>query len=188
MMEILFGDGALGDFFSSDLYVYQVSREEVEKLEFEKLNEVMDMLKVLGEVARGKLAIIFNGYDHMPDEIYEIEDIRKWCNCLVDHYPEIFYFLTPHFEQNAAMIAACIGDIEVVSLGPALSPIEYAIMGIEPPMKQLTISLSQLLSQKIGKGTIDYGYSIGVHPSIIGDVISSIPGLHPDWAKNLIND
>lgn len=148
----------------NSLIVFQVEKEDISTLSLERAEKTLSTLKETGKPARGALAIMFSGYDDIPDEVFEIPAIREWSAKFVDRNPEVFYFLNREL-QSDQMILTTLCDVSSFHVGEATkSPEEYYKSGIDPmdlPKKQLQLSLPDGLREKITSAVIIYGDSVG---------------------------
>jgi hypothetical protein len=132
--------------------VYQISKEYVLSQNIKPIEKlILSMLKYKDQV-RGNLILQFDGYDSVPDEIYEIPEIRSYVSKVVQRFPYIFYYLS-QLDNLHAQWLACLGDVEVVYIGELCkSPEEYRRINItadELPQKGMHITLPAPLKEKI---------------------------------------
>ena len=150
--------------FSDSLIVFNVSKKDIETLNMSNIETLLETLYKQGKKACGNLVITFSGYDDIPDEVYEIPEIRKWSAKFIELHPEVFYFLN-HFLEADQIILTTLCDLTAIHVGePTKSPIEYAEMGIDPsdiPQKQIELTLPAGLRERITKAVMDYGRKIG---------------------------
>ncbi len=156
-----------------------ISKECVEQGNFEAVEIIIKYLKTLGTNAEGSLAITFDEYNDVREEVFEIPEIRAWSKTLVERYPYIFYFLT-ELDDNIHMIAANIGDVKMITTGDKLSPLEYASLGIsreQVPKALLRITIPKEMSMKIINGVVGYCATLGVNPAEINNLLAIMPWL-----------
>lgn len=89
---------------------FSVAREEVETFNYERLAFVFSLLKEIKTKAFRKLLITFDGYEDTPEEIFEIDAIKKYMFRLFFNYPHMFYYIST-FDLNMKILLACIGDV-----------------------------------------------------------------------------
>ena len=73
---------------------------------------------------RGRVDLSFHGYSNDPRELYEIHEVRQFCNKLDEAFPYWFYFLSTEGVM-LGVIACCLCSVtklapERVSFGPDL--------------------------------------------------------------------
>lgn len=145
------------------IVVFQVEKEEIKTLQFKRIEKTLKQLRKLGKKARNSLLITFGGYDDVPDEIYEIPEIRRWTAKFVKRNPEVFYYLCRELEGDQ-IILTTLCDLSSFYVGePTKSPNEYYKEGINPedlPKKQLELILPDGLRESIEKGVYALGESI----------------------------
>lgn len=88
--------------------ILNVSREDVEKGRLE--NYLREFKKYEKKRLRGKITIIFNGYEHDRREVYQVREITNWVDRLLKNVPHLFYFLS---RENYAMRIAffCLSEV-----------------------------------------------------------------------------
>jgi hypothetical protein len=152
------------EFNDRQLMVYNVEKEEIKTLNFKRIEKLMASLKKEGAKFRSSLVITFGGYDDVPEEIYEIPEIRKWSAKFVKRNPEVFYFLNRELEGDQ-IILTTLCDLTSLHVGEATkSPDEYAREGIDPtklPQKLVELILPDGLREDISKAVREYGEHIG---------------------------
>lgn len=149
---------------SDKLIVYEVLKEDLLAMRFDKIENLLKTLKKSGKSANSSLMIIFSGYDDVPDEVYEIPAIRNWTGELIKRNPEIFYYLNRDLQGDQIFLST-LCDVESFHVGEATrSPDEYFKLGINPmnlPKKQLRLKLPDGLRDKISKAVRQHGESVG---------------------------
>jgi hypothetical protein len=81
-----------------------IEREETERLDISRVVTVVNALVKAGKEARGRLVITFSGYDDIPDEVFEIPEIRKYVEKVYDRFPYIFYYLNQVVEGHVHFV------------------------------------------------------------------------------------
>ncbi|MNO24676.1 hypothetical protein D3C76_145020 [compost metagenome] len=117
--------------------VLNVSREDVEKGRLE--NYLREFKKYEKKRLRGKVTLIFNGYELDRREIYQIREITNWVDRLLKNVPYLFYFLS---RENYSMRIAFFCLSEVVGR----SGVEVSI----------TKELGRRLIEKVVKSAVVY--------------------------------
>lgn len=95
----------------ADIILYSASKDEVINRDFKRIRKNLDILKMAGKSAKGKLFLAFDGYENDIREIYMIPEIRRYVKTIWEEYKYIFYFLTS-FDNNKAIVFACINDFK----------------------------------------------------------------------------
>ena len=65
---------------------------------------------------QGKVAVLFEGYDDDPREVYEIPEVRRFCATLDRRFPYWFYFLTT-VTDNLKVMTFCLVRVKVIRPG-----------------------------------------------------------------------
>lgn len=104
-------------------YVFAtIEREEIESLNINNfVSLIHDCRKTMGKSARQKILPMFSGYDHIPDEVYEIKEIRQWVGMVFEKLPYLLYYISTE-DQLDQLLLACILDVETIFVGEKLSP------------------------------------------------------------------
>lgn len=105
------GDIAVTPALNADtegITVLNVAREDVEKGRLE--NYLREFKKYEKKRLRGKVTLIFNGYELERREIYQIREITNWVDRLLKNIPYLFYFLS---RENYSMRIAffCLAEV-----------------------------------------------------------------------------
>ncbi len=175
-----FGENIDADtIINNDLIVLNISRKQVEESDLSFIERHVVLLQQCGVNAKQKVILLFEGYDNISAEIYEISALRSWMAKVIGKFPFLFYYISS-FDNNSGMIAACIADVTKVSFGPQLTIGEYAKLGYFPPnlpKVHLAIKIPIELRNIIITATIEHGKSIGEKQNSITSLLNSIPGL-----------
>lgn len=162
------------------LFVLPVKRSHVEAGYTGQVQKALAVLREHGAKVRQSMVFSFEGYDDVPDEVYEIQDVRRWCGKVVEKFPYIFYYLAP-FPGGLVEFTACLGDVEVIKPLCLRKPTnlltpEEMMTGIP-----LHITLPIALARTIASATLRYGINeMGESEESILQLIQRVPGLNPD--------
>jgi hypothetical protein len=96
------------DVHTAGTTVLNVSREDVEKGRLE--NYLREFKKYEKKRLKGKIVLIFNGYEQDRREVYQVREITNWVDRLLKNVPHLFYFLS---RDNYAMRIAffCLSEV-----------------------------------------------------------------------------
>lgn len=111
------------------LFICHISRKEVETCDLQRVLSIVDAFEHFGRNARGKLVILFSGYDHIPQEIYEIPAIRAWVAELFAQKPHCLYFVTT-LQNIFQLLIACVANIQTFK---SLDPVAPVVLNISVP-------------------------------------------------------
>lgn len=143
----------------NDLINVAVSRNEVENLDLERMSRIFKTFEKCKKKAKQKMLLTFDGYDHLPDEIYEIKEIRIFVNKLFNIFPHMFYFLS-NIDANNRLVLACLCDTTSFIRGEKKSLNDILLNGEEFNRLVLDYKIPMSIGSKISSNTINYGLSI----------------------------
>lgn len=165
-------------------YLYAIDPQEVKFKSMSGIRTLLQGLKVIGPSAHKKLVLSFSGYDDIPDELYEIQEVRFFIYRMLRDYPEVLYFIDPGTEMIIILMAA-IGDLEVKYSGePTLSPEEYHEKGYgfeDLPRKYFNyIRVPEQVKKNLIAKLLEFGQKIG-DPEGVQEVIFEIEFITKEW-------
>lgn len=151
------------DLQSATTIFFAITNRETQKLDFTRLSKLLKTLEKRPDKGFGTLVLTFDGYDDIPDEIYEIKAIRDWVHQLFIKFPYILYFIDETAEGFSVLLP-CLGDVEAVHSSERHSPEEFIRRGINPltdvPKVNVVIKLNNSMNIKIISGLKHYGKRI----------------------------
>lgn len=164
---------SLEDIRRAKIIIHNISKTEVQAKDYSMVAILFDKLHQLKTEARGKLILQFAGYDDIPDEIYEIPEIREYVMGMFQRWPEMFYFLTQE-DVIYRVILACIVDVAIVH--------DIEKKGIDRVIfdgEQLTpvyfkLSIPDNIREAIRIKLKEYGRKIGESEEVMNEVIENI--------------
>ena len=133
---------------SNDLIAYQFSRDRVESSDAKDFLSRFGTLHLpTGEqlgIMMNSLALMIEGYDEDPREIYAIPEIRRFYQQLWKKWPYWLYFCNLDTENLMMMVMCCLGSLDALKVKDqsqvkvSISPLEVIqfISGGFVPMKQ----------------------------------------------------
>jgi hypothetical protein len=108
------------------MFFYNVDKEdETEKLNFEGLDMFFHTLDKLGKRAFGSAIIMFDGYNDIVTELYEIPEVRAFVKELFERYPHVLNYINFDLEGQKHLLT-CLFDVEVFYQGERLTFDEHA--------------------------------------------------------------
>jgi hypothetical protein len=139
------------------LYVIQIPREDVEKLDISMATQTIKQLEKIGSQSQ-TIELTFSGYDETTDEVFEISAIRKWVTKLLKIAPEILYYSSLKIGTTTRLLA-CVYDMETVSEKRmnAHEVNEYMIENGSIPKQPVWISIPEKERMKIYSNLRNYG-------------------------------
>lgn len=94
-----------------EFIIIEIKKHDIEKKRFQQVEDLFNTLKSDHDRYFQTLHFVFDGYNHDPREIFEIEAIRQWTLELIKKYPEVLFFM--EYEQRGFQnIILCIGVVE----------------------------------------------------------------------------
>jgi hypothetical protein len=98
-------------------FVYlPISKKEVKEKNFDHISEVFKGFKEAGIKGKKKLIITFSGYETIPDEIFEIIEIREYVEEIFNRYPYFLYYITGE-SGLSKLLFFCLCDVETYHEG-----------------------------------------------------------------------
>lgn len=135
---MVFGQGV-------NLHWYSIDRKEVENKDFRGITKLIKTMQGMGNRSCQSVNLTFDGYDHVPDEIFEINEIRQYVKVLLQKYPDLFYYLSQNYTQCLQNIILCYADFETVFFGEKKAIADYPmedIMNGNLPEQEVVITVS----------------------------------------------
>ena len=88
--------------------VVVISKDDVESADIASTLEVLDEVFEDTEGYECKVELLFFGYDADPRELYEIPEVRRFCQLLDHKFPYWFYFASRNTDTLKAFTYCCI--------------------------------------------------------------------------------
>ena len=178
MIDYMFGLPKKSDILDAySLCMVGISKDEILTRDFRRLDEFIKLLRECKTKSCQKAMITFMGYDDTPQEIYEIQSIRRFVEKLFRKYPYILYFIN-NFESNAGLLLACIADIKMqvsVDKKPFMEYMGSKEKFINRPQQSAELSLSESKCLSIISDIVEYGLSIGESEVSMKKLINTMP-------------
>lgn len=152
---------------------FDVRKEEVLKLDITRLGNAFNVFEKAKKDGKQKLLLTFNGWGHIPDEIFEIKEIRTFVMKLFEKYPHMFYFLTPVYNNNQ-IILACISDITAYKFGDKKSATDLFFEQSVAGRLGLKINIPTNIQVKIISKLREYGQNIKEDKKEIQRIIDNV--------------
>lgn len=144
------------------MIMYYITKEEVLTLNTNNLDKIFNTVKQFGKRCKQCVAIFCSGYDDVPDELFEIMELRKYIRHLFDKHPYMFYYLTTELGIEQWLLA-CLFDFETAFHGEKLNDKEiwerYGMDFDAIPKMGLKLINNENMLQRILKGIIVHGKS-----------------------------
>ena len=72
---------------------YPIERDEIESKSFKRLDDFFKTVTRVGKPLRHSCGITVSGYDDVKEELFEIEDLRKYVDKMFHRYPYLLYYI-----------------------------------------------------------------------------------------------
>jgi len=174
-------DVKVKDIENNDTVVVNISRHETNCKDLARFKKILRKFNETGANARGKMMLLFTGYENDHKEIYEIQAIRGWVAKAFNYCPYLFYFLTDAMQNNSCILA-CLGDCTKalhMPFGEPKTVPEYLSLGLsyeELPKATLMLSLTDEVSERVANGIMEYGALMNDMTENISGMISCLMG------------
>jgi|LSQX01.2.fsa_nt_gb hypothetical protein len=174
------------DILSCEYIAVDISKEEVINKDYTHIDRVLKIFKKCKKHGRSKLIILF-AFDDVPEEIYEIREIREWVSGLLKRHPYLFYFISGEM-QNFQMLIACLADLKIIKRASLTSSeiLKMLLIGQKLPDIYIQLNLKPQLYRKITASIIKYGRKIGDSERNISKVLMNLPVKHDPDIEDLI--
>ncbi|PFA76850.1 hypothetical protein [Bacillus cereus] len=73
---------------------YQFPIEEIKKKDLRNIEKLLSTLTQVGKEMKGRLVIGCKGYDHVTDELFEIQEVREFVEYLFRKHPYLLYYIS----------------------------------------------------------------------------------------------
>ena len=168
-------DISLKNVLENDYCLCNIPRVVVENGDSQVIDKTLAVFKQSGRSGKQKLCLLFDGYDDVIDEIYEIQEIRSYCQTIVKKYPWIFYYLS-NIRGLMEVFVCCISDVTKIS-NPDAKPIsQFSIEELlYPPITPIRLRMADDIKKLIWESVIEYCHEIGEEPSVAADILAQIP-------------
>ena len=109
-----------------DLISFSISRVSVENKNYSQVNKLIKLLRSGGSSSRQKLGVSFDGYEYDIEEIFEIDNIRKYVKVLLFRHPSLLYYIS-NIDESLQNLLVCYFDFETIAYGEKKPIVEYPI-------------------------------------------------------------
>lgn len=138
---------------------YQISKEAVVNEDFTVIDSLMNTATQVGRGMAETILLGCKGYDDIPDELYDIPEVRKYIQLLFEKYPHLPYYLFKN-DNAESWLFACCGESEQIGEQNTLSANElmekYGSYD-NIPKQPFSIKLEKEFLLPVLKATIAHG-------------------------------
>lgn len=157
----------------SSIIVHNILKSEVDKKIFTNTEYLFQRLESLKTEAKGKLLMLFSGYDDNPEEIYSIFEIRSYMKELFDKYPYMFYYLS-QLDMTYKTLFFCLCDVSVVAPVNQNTLKDVIFDNKNISKIEVVFSVPNEIHFKLIDGTLDYAEKIGEKESVIEEITGNL--------------
>lgn len=148
------------------LLMYHISKEEVLTKNMKEINDFMKLVTRLGVHARQSCAILCSGYDDVPDELFEIQEVRDYVDKLFKRHPYILYYVNTELETEHWLLSSMANEINSMYQGSFeeknMNAYElFDRFGTNTPRFHSLLTFERGDLAKILKPILDHGKKIG---------------------------
>ncbi|MFS0557489.1 hypothetical protein [Brevibacillus sp. 179-C9.3 HS] len=150
-----------------EILIFQLEKGEVTHQKFERLLSFIADLDKRQDKGFGSLMLAIDGWDHVPEELYEIPQVRKFMVKLIRMIPHLLFYLNP-VNQMPYQLLASLSDVQKFYHGPVTMP-EY-IQGQHDALIKLPREMATLMLNAIKQHaeTVQFDDKDGELPVIYG--------------------
>lgn len=94
---------------------YQFPHEEVKKRDLRNFEKIINTLTQVGKEMQGRLVIGCKGYDHITDELFEIQEVREFVEFLFRKHPYLLYYISK--DSFEWVVCAYADEVHTVKKG-----------------------------------------------------------------------
>lgn len=132
----------------------QLHRSDITQKNFSTLDIFMKKIEKRPKDFFQKLIFHVGGYDFVPDELYEIEEVRWYIQQVFQRYPHLLYFVNPANESWKWLILCLSDEMQIYYEGDYID--EEAIRRMiqdhaDLPQKEIIFQLSPSERKRIGQ-------------------------------------
>lgn len=169
---------------NSSVIVHNILKSEVEKKDFKNTEYLFQRLQTIKTDAKGKILILFAGYDDNPEEIYSILEIRSFMKDLFNKHPYMFYYIT-QLDATYRTLFFCLCDVNVIAPVNQNTIKEVVFDSKNISRVRISFSVPDEIATKLINKTFEYGEKVGEKESTINTILGNIFSAKP--AGNNVN-
>jgi hypothetical protein len=92
---------------------YHLSKDEIVNKDLSGVDKTMRTAQAVGKGVRQCVIITCGGYDDIPDELFEIPEVRIFVKHMFDKYPHILYYINSEFEAEHWLLTSLV-DVQAL--------------------------------------------------------------------------
>lgn len=146
--------------------VYKISKEEVLEMDMKGLDKFFKIIDKVGAPLRQSIAIMCDGYNDIPDELYQIPEVVKFVRKVFRRHPNILYYISREAEADYWMMSCMADEVTSMKVGDYETSQMNAYeleekFGDNLPKTAAYLNFKDDKLATILKPIIDYGKKIG---------------------------
>lgn len=113
-----------------------IEREEIENRDVSRVEDFLKTCAKIGKPIRQKCGLSVSGYDDIPDELFEIEDVRKFVEKLFRRNPHLLYYMDVTIGYDEWLISSWADRVTAIRGDEHLGRNVYQVLeeyGTNPP-------------------------------------------------------
>lgn len=115
------------------LVFYEIDRTEVMQKSFKRFNGFMEALNRIGSDVRERVVILCNGYDHVPDELFDIKEVVYYMKQIAKRHPYFLYYVNHTVGEYSWILSSIADKVTYVKTKEHMkSPIEMLLSNSRP--------------------------------------------------------
>ncbi|MDX6046741.1 hypothetical protein [Bacillus paranthracis] len=94
---------------------YQFPHEEIKRKDLRNIEKLLSTLTQVGKEMKGRLVIGCKGYDHITDELFEIQEVREFVEFLFRKHPYLLYYISK--DSFEWVVCAYADEVDTIKEG-----------------------------------------------------------------------
>ncbi|WP_052947809.1 hypothetical protein [Aneurinibacillus tyrosinisolvens] len=137
----------------TDILLFQLQKAEVIHNKFDRLLKELAEMDKREDKGFSSIMLSIDGWNDVPEELYEISQVRRFMGKLIRKVPHLLFYLSPG-NQMPHQILASLSDVEKFSSGPVSIPEYYkgqhhALIQLPQVMADMMLNAIQTHAAKV---------------------------------------
>lgn len=141
-----------------------IMREEIESQDVSRVEDFIKTMTKIGKPLRQKCGLSVSGYDHIPTELFEIQDVRKFIAKLFRRNPFLMYYIDVKTGFHEWLLSTLADSVTALRREEHLGKNVYEVLelyGINPPQFQVHLTFNGERFSEMMEGIRKHGIKIG---------------------------
>lgn len=123
-------------------FFYSVDKEqELFKMNLDGIESFFSMLDKLGKKAIGHVVVLFDGYNDITDELFEIHEVRNYVQEMFKRFPHLLNYINFDLEGHHWLLS-CLVDVDSIYAGRKMTFEEHIKQfGTHVPMPRFLVHM-----------------------------------------------